>query len=182
VLPSATETSPNDRLSLLPRWSRPRSFRRLALIAATTLACTHVARPRPLTTRDQLVASTLAWAIRVPPPASEYRVEIPAAYPKDAILAAAAADARLLRGGAGLRRRGKRGSRQPVGISVQAPEQVAASAAQQEFLVPFAVAVAGAKAIDCVLRIRLPSDDPRSWSYAAGEQHCWPRPGASTSP
>ena len=163
---------------------RDRSVRCLALIAATALgACAHVGRSRPLTTHEQLVASAVSWAVRVPMPASEYRVEIPAAYPKDAILAVAAADAKLIRRGAGLRRRGEKGSREPVRISVQMPEQAASSAARQEFRVPFAVAVAGAKPIDCVVRIRLPSDDPRSWIYAAeGEERCWPRPGASTSP
>jgi hypothetical protein len=161
-----------------------RSFRCLALIAATALgACTHVGRPRVLTTHDQLVASALSWAVRVPPPASEYRVEVPAAYPKDAILAAAAADAKLIRHGAALRRRGEKGSQEPVRIAVQMPQQAAASAAQQEFRVPFTVAVGGAKPIDCVVRIRLPSDDPRSWIYAAeGEEHCWPRRGAFPSP
>jgi hypothetical protein len=156
----------------------------LALIAGTALgACTHVGRPRALTTHEQLVASAVSWAVRVTPPASEYRVEIPAAYPRDAVLAAAAAEARLIRRGAGLRRGGEKGSREPVRISVQMPEQAAASAAPQEFRVPFAVAVAGATPINCVLRIKLANDDHRSWIYAAeGDEHCWPRPGASTFP
>jgi mRNA interferase MazF len=161
-----------------------RSFRCLALIAATALgACTHVGRPRILTTNDQLVASALSWAVRVPPRASEYRIEVPAAYPRDAILAAAAAETKLIRRGAALRRRGEKGFREPVRITVQMPQHATAQAAQQEFRVPFTVAVGGAKPIDCVVRIRLPSDDPRSWIYAAeGEEHCWPRPGALTSP
>jgi hypothetical protein len=161
-----------------------RRLRCLALIAATELlgACTHVGRHRVLTTNDQLVASALSWAVRVPPRASEYRVEVPAAYPRDAILAAAADDSRLIRRGTTLRRADEKGVGEPVRITVRTPERAVASAAQ-EFRVPFTVAVGGAKPADCVVRIRLTSNDPRSWLYAAeGEEHCWPRPGALTSP
>jgi hypothetical protein len=161
-----------------------RSFRCLALIAAVALlgACAHVGPHRVLTTNDQIVASALSWAVRVPPRASEYRVEVPAAYPRDAILAAAAADARLIRHGATLRRTGEKGFREPVRITVLTPERAVVSAAQ-EFRVPFTVAVGEAKPTDCVVRIRLTSDDPRSWIYAAeGEEECWPRPGALAFP
>lgn len=161
-----------------------RSLRCLALVAVTAPgACTHVGRPRVLTTNDQLVAAAVSWAVRVRPRAFEYRVEIPAAYPRDAILAAAAADATLIRRGTTLRRRGETEVRERVRIMVRVPERAAASAAHQEFRVPFSVALGGAEPIDCVVRIRLKSDDPRSWIYSAeGNEHCWPRPGALTSP
>jgi hypothetical protein len=161
-----------------------RSFRCLAPIAAAALfgACAHVGRQRVLTTNDQLVASALSWAVRVPPRASEYRVEVPATYPGDAILAVAAADAGLIRRGTTLRRAGGAGVREPVRITVQTPQRAAASV-EQEFRVPFTVAVGGAEPTDCVVRIRVRGDDPRSWLYAAeGEEHCWPRPGAWSTP
>jgi len=161
-----------------------RSFRYLSLIAAAALlgACAHVGRQRALTTNDQLVASALSWAVRVPPRASEYRVDLPATYPGDAILAIAAAEAGLIRRGTRLLRAGEAASREPVRITVQTPQRAAASAAS-EFRVPFAVAVGGAEPTHCVVRIRLNSDDPRSWIYAAeGEEHCWPRPGPWSKP
>jgi len=135
-----------------------------------------------LTTNDQLVVSALSWAIRVPPRASEYRVHVPAAYPEDAILAAAAADAGLIRRGTTLRRASEVGFREPVHIMVQMPHRVAEAAAR-EFLVPFTFTVGGAEPTNCIVRIRLRSDDPRSWIYAAeGAEHCWPRPGALSAP
>ena len=116
------------------------------------------------------------------PRAFEYRVEVPAAYPRDAILAAAAADARLVRRGSTLRRAGETEFGETVRITVQTPQRTAASPAQ-EFRVPFTVAVGGAKPTNCVVLIRLRSDDSRSWIYAAeGEEHCWPRSDAFTSP
>lgn len=177
---------PVGPLQLIAGHARPtmdRSFRHLTLIVAVGLlgGCTHL-RHRVLTTKDQLVASALSWAVRVPPPASEYKVEVPAAYPTDAILAAAAADAKLTRRGTTLRRTGETGFREPVRITVRMPQRAEASAAQ-ECLVPFTLTVGEAKPTDCVVRIRLPSDDPRSWLYAAeGDQNCWPRPGTWTSP
>ena len=105
-----------------------RSLRYVALVAAAGMlgACAHVGQPRPLTTNEQLVASALSWAVRVPLPAPEYEVEVPPTYPRDAILAAAAA----------------------------------------------------AEPTTCVVRVRLRSNDPRSWLYATeGPEDCWPRPG-----
>jgi hypothetical protein len=131
-----------------------------------------------LTTDDQLVASALSWAVRVPPRASEYRIDVPATYPEDAILAAAEADTGVIRRGTTLRRAGEVGFREPVRITVQTPRRAAERVAR-EFRVPFTVAVGGAEPTNCVVRIRLRGDDPRSWLYAAeGEEHRWPSPGA----
>jgi hypothetical protein len=161
-----------------------RNLRCLAFISAAALlgACAHVGRQRALTTTDQLVASALSWAIRVPPRASEYRIDVPAAYPEDAILAAAAADAGLIRRGTTLHRASEVGFREPVHITLRIPHR-APEAAAREFLVPFTFTVGEAEPTNCIVRIRLRSDDPRSWSYAAeGEEHCWPRPGALRTP
>jgi hypothetical protein len=161
-----------------------RSFRCLSLIAAALLvgACAHVGRQRVLTTNDQLVASALSWAIRVPPRASEYRVDVPATYLGDAILAVAAAEAGLIRRGTRLLRAGEAGSREPVRIRVEAPQRATGSTTP-EFRVPFSLSVGGVEPAHCVVRIRLNGDDPRSWSSAAeGEEHCWPRPGAWSKP
>jgi hypothetical protein len=162
-----------------------RAFRCLALIVAAALlgACAHVGRRHVLTDNEQLVASALSWAVRVPPRASEYKVDLPAVYPGDAILAAAAAEAGLTRRGTKLLRAGESAAfREPVRITVQTPHRAVESAAA-EFRVPFAVAVGGAEPIQCVVRIRLEGDDPRSWIYAAeGAEHCWPRPGAWSKP
>jgi hypothetical protein len=160
-----------------------RSFLGLALVVAATLlgACAHAGRRSVLTPDDQLVAAALSWAVRVPPPVAEYRVEVPAGYARDAILAAAAADVRLIRRGATLRRAGERVFRDSARITVRTPEGAAAAATAPEFRVPFKVTVGGAKPIDCVVRIRHTTDDPRSWFSAAergGDEHCWPRPGA----
>jgi hypothetical protein len=174
--------------SLSPVFAGPtvdRGLRRLALIVAAALlgACAHVGRGRVLTTSEQLVASALSWAIRVPPRASEYKVDLPAAYPPDVILAAAAADAGLTRRGTTLLRAGESATfREPVRITVLTPQRALESAVA-EFRVPFAVAVGGAEPTPCVVRIRLGGDDPRSWIYAAeGAEHCWPRPGAWSEP
>ena len=162
-----------------------RGLRRLALIVAAALlgACAHVGRGRVLTTNEQLVASALSWAVRVPPRASEYKVDLPAVYPRDVILAAAAADAGLTRRGTALLRAGESATfREPVHLTVQTPQRALDSAAA-EFRVPFAVAVGGAEPTQCVVRIRLGGADPRSWIYAAeGAEHCWPRPGAWSKP
>jgi hypothetical protein len=178
------EARPSQLISVLGGPTVDRRFRCLALFAVAGLlgSCTHVGRRRVLTTDEQLVASALSWAVRVPPRASEYRVEVPPAYPREAILAAAAADVRLIRRGTTLRRTGDKGLRDPVRVMVRTPERATASPAE-EFRVPFTVAVGKATPMDCVVRIRLTSDDPRSWIYAAeGEERCWPRPGALTSP
>ena len=156
-----------------------RNLRDVALVAAAGMlgACAHVGQQRPLTTNEQLVASALSWAVRVPLPAPEYRVEVPPTYPRDAILAAAAADVGLSRRGATLRRPSEVRLRQPVRIAVQTPQRVAASA-PPEFRVPFAVAVGAAESTTCVVRVRLRSNDPRSWLFATeGPEECWPRPG-----
>jgi hypothetical protein len=127
---------------------------------------------------EQLVASALAWAIRVPPRASEYTVDLPALYRRGAVLAAGAADAGLTRRGTTFLRVGVSSAlREQVRISVQSPQRTMESATL-EFLVPFAVAVGGAGPTECLVRIRLENDDPRSWLLAPeGEEHCWPRPG-----
>lgn len=158
-----------------------RRLRCLSLTAAAALlgACAHVGRQRVLTTNDQLVASALSWAIRVPPRASEYRVDVPATYPGDAILSVAAAEAGLIRRGTRLLRAGEARSREPVRITVQTPQR-ARGPTTPEFRVAFAVSVGGVEPTHCVVRIKLNGDDPRSWiSAAEGEEHCWPRPGAS---
>ena len=162
-----------------------RYFRCLVLIVAATLvvACSHVGRRRALTTDEQLVVSALSWAIRVPPRASEYSVDTPAVYHRDAILAAAAAEAGLTQRGTRLLRAGESSARvQSVHITVQTPQR-AMESATPEFLVPFAVAVGGTGPTECLVRIRLEGDDPRSWLYAPeGQEHCWPPPGAWSKP
>jgi hypothetical protein len=161
-----------------------RTLRSLAVILAAALfgGCAHVASPRPLATNDQLVASALSWAIRVPARASEYRVAVPVGYPRDAIVAAAAADTGLIRLGTTLRRAGEVALGESMHIRVEKPHRAPEGAAR-EFLVPFTLTPDGAKPTSCVVRIRLRSDDPRSWIYAPeGEEHCWPRPGAWSKP
>jgi len=155
----------------------------LIVVAALVVACAHVGRRRALTTDEQLIVSALSWAIRVPPRASEYSVDTPAVYHRDAILAAAAAEAGLTRRGTTLLRAGESSAqRQPVRITVQTPQR-AMESTTPEFLVPFAVAVGGTDPTECRVRIRLEGDDPRSWIYAPeGEEHCWPRPGAWSKP
>jgi hypothetical protein len=171
-------------ISVFARPTANRSFRWLAVVATAALVagCAHVGRRRVLSTDEQLVASALSWAVRVPPRASEYRVEIPANYSAGPILAAAAADTRLVRRGTTLRRADEAGVSEPVRISVQTPER-AVGPTQQEFRVPFIIATGGMAPITCVVRIRLRGDDPRSWLYLGeGEEHCWPRPGAWSTP
>jgi hypothetical protein len=161
-----------------------RCLRLLALVSAAAIfgACAHVGRHRVLTKDEQLVVSALSWAVRVPPRAVEYAVVLPASYPADAIMAAAATDTRLWRRGRTLRRNDEGGSRDMVLITIQRPQH-APPPVVREVLVPFTFAVGGAEPTACVVRIRLTGDDPRSWLLSAeGEEHCWTRPGAWATP
>jgi hypothetical protein len=158
---------------------------RCIVAAALLVSCAHLGRRGVLTTDEELVASALSWAVRVPPRAAEYKVVVPAVYREEALLAAAAAEAGLRRRGTTLLSADAAASREPVRITVETPQRVVESAAR-EFRVPFAVAVGGGAPTRCVVRIRLRGDDRRSWIYASepseGGEHCWPRPGAWSKP
>ena len=133
------------------------------------------------------------------PLAAEYTIRLPEGVPPDAILDAIAAETRLERRGAVLRRSGRREpgkaeagepeasepeaseppSNEPVRIAVERPQEAGQPGTAPEFRVPFTIAVGAADPMSCVVRIRLTGDDHHTWVYAAeGHERCWPRPGA----
>jgi hypothetical protein len=166
-------------MELRPVTQRVRCLPAVFAMASVLSACAHVGRPHDLTPTDQVVASALSWALRVPPRASEYRVELPPSISTDAALNAVAADTRLKRRGSTLRSVHSGGSRDPVRITVHTPQTVA----PRDIRVPFTVAVGNEEPTRCVVRINRKSDDPRTWAYASeGQERCWPRPGSWSTP